>query len=307
MMLRAALAFVLLLGACEDGGEPPLVSLTVTPQGASDTAPLSLAKGLTRQLSVSGTYEDGRSVDLTSTATWESSDPGVATITPNGLVAGAAEGTALITSTIDRMVGSLEVQVGPPKVSAIDVRPNPVRIGLSYMSKSGTTVWTTLQLTAKATLTDKTQVDVSDKVAWTAAPGGFGLPVVTVSPSGLVTTELSVSPPSETVVSAASGGVSGQTRLHIYDQVIALEVESVLGGATLPVGESMELAAFATWASLPSLRTAVERNAVWASSNPSVVELGGTPYLVTCAAAGTSSVSATYQGSLGELTVTCLP
>ena len=306
MTLRAALAFVVILGGCEDG-DPPLVSLTVTPQEASDTVPLSFAKGLTRQLAVRGTYADGRSADLTLDVTWESSAPEVATVTPNGTVMGAAEGAAIISGAMDRVAGSIEVQVGPPKISTIDVRPNPARIGLSYMSSPGTTVWTTLQLSATAMLTDKTQTDVSDKVAWSAAPGGLGLPVVTVSPSGLATTELQVLPPSETVVSAALGAVIGRTRLYIFDQIIAFDVESVVGADTMYVGESMELAAYTTSASNPSRRTAVEQTAVWASSDPAVVKLGMTkPYSVTCVAAGTSSVSATYQGAPDQLTVTCL-
>lgn len=297
--------FVVILGGCEDG-DPQLVSLTVTPQESADTAPLSVTKGLTRQLAVRGTYADGHSADLTVDAAWESSAPEVATVTPRGTVTGAGEGTAIITSTIDRIVGSLEVMVGPPKIASIEVTPNPARIGLSYMSPSGMTVWTNLQLVATAMLTDKTQSDISDKVAWSAAPGGLGLPVVMVSPSGLATTELQVTPPSETVVSAQMGTVIGRTRLNIYDQIIAFDVESVSGSDTMYVGESMELGAFSTSASNPSRRITVAQPAVWASSAPAIVQLGVTPYIVTCAAAGTSSVSATYQGAQDQLTVTCL-
>lgn len=52
--------------------------------------------GSTAQLSVSYTLEDYTMKTITSIAAWESSDPGIATVTPGGLVTGVTAGTAEI-------------------------------------------------------------------------------------------------------------------------------------------------------------------------------------------------------------------
>ena len=51
------------------------------------------------QLIAIGTYSDGSSQDITSTVTWASSYPSVATINSAGLVTTVAQGTSTITAT----------------------------------------------------------------------------------------------------------------------------------------------------------------------------------------------------------------
>jgi hypothetical protein len=78
--------------------DPALVTIVVTP------ATLSVAAGSSIQLSAVGTFSDGSQRDITSTATWASPTPGVATVgttgagTP-GLVTGVAAGSVSIAAS----------------------------------------------------------------------------------------------------------------------------------------------------------------------------------------------------------------
>ena len=74
-----------------------LVSVAVTPVTPS------IAKGTTQQFVLTGTYTDSTTQNLTTQATWSSSDGGVALISnasgSKGLATGVAQGTSTITGT----------------------------------------------------------------------------------------------------------------------------------------------------------------------------------------------------------------
>ncbi len=72
---------------------PTLVSVALTP--ASST----LAPGATQQLTVTGTYGDSSTANLTAGSTFVSSSPGVATVSAAGLVTAVTVGSATITAT----------------------------------------------------------------------------------------------------------------------------------------------------------------------------------------------------------------
>jgi trimeric autotransporter adhesin len=72
---------------------------------------LSLAVGQASYLSAFVTTPDGDSCNLAPEVTWQSSAPGVATVSSNGSVTGVASGTATITGTYEGNSGSATVTV----------------------------------------------------------------------------------------------------------------------------------------------------------------------------------------------------
>jgi len=70
-----------------------LDSIAVTPPDAT------ILTGGTQQFTATGTYSDSSSQDLTSSASWSSSNTSVATINSSGLATGVAQGTSTITAT----------------------------------------------------------------------------------------------------------------------------------------------------------------------------------------------------------------
>ncbi|MGA3328912.1 MAG: Ig-like domain-containing protein, partial [Terriglobia bacterium] len=99
---------------------PVLMSIAVTPENPS------IAVGNTQQFTATGTNSDGSTQNLTSTATWSSSAPGVATITSGGLATGVTTGTSTISATMSSITGSTTLTVTPPVLMSIAVTPaNP--------------------------------------------------------------------------------------------------------------------------------------------------------------------------------------
>lgn len=84
----------------EQCGCQPLTGCDNTVTGIQiDPSAATVAPGLTEQLTVFGVESDGGVQDLTSTSTYVSSDPLVATVDANGLVTAVGPGTATITAT----------------------------------------------------------------------------------------------------------------------------------------------------------------------------------------------------------------
>jgi len=77
----------------------------VTPANAS------IAAGQQQQFTATGNYSDGSHQSLTSTATWTSSTPSVATIAAGGMATGVAAGSTTIQATVGSISGSTTLTV----------------------------------------------------------------------------------------------------------------------------------------------------------------------------------------------------
>ncbi len=121
----------LLFIACGDGGSgsntvtttsATLVSIAVTPNTPS------IAKGLTQQLTAMGTYTDGSTVDITSSATWTSANTSASTVTSSGLVTAVDVGDSIVTATKDSISGTATVTT---------VNSAPVGQNITYNANGG--------------------------------------------------------------------------------------------------------------------------------------------------------------------------
>lgn len=197
-------ALLFLLTACGGGGHsnsapPPvtLASITVTP-----TSP-SIAKGLTQQLSAKGTFTDGSTSDVTSSASWSSATASVASVdTHSGLATSLAVGSTVITATSGSVSASVTLLVTPAVVESIVISPNPAYAGIGINR----------QLTATGTYSDGSTADVSTLATWTST----NTSIATVEPeTGLVTAGSLGS----TSVAASIGSVVSSVPLSVVSQV----------------------------------------------------------------------------------------
>ena len=88
---------------------PALTSITVTP-GA-----YTIASGTAVQFHATGNYSDGTTLDLTTTATWSSSDGTIATVSNSagsqGLATGVAPGAVTISAASGAVSGTASLTV----------------------------------------------------------------------------------------------------------------------------------------------------------------------------------------------------
>ena len=90
----------------------PLVSLLVIPGPTSNIQP-----DATEQFAVNGSYQDGSTVNLTTSAVWASDTPTVVTISPVGFATGVSTGTAYISASFSG--------ISSPAVGLIVGTPSP--------------------------------------------------------------------------------------------------------------------------------------------------------------------------------------
>ncbi len=88
-----ALSVVIFTVACSSS---PAVPTTVATRSISGTAP---AVGGKSQYSAQAVLPDGAVENVTSTATWQSADTAIATVSSTGVVTGVTVGTTTVTAT----------------------------------------------------------------------------------------------------------------------------------------------------------------------------------------------------------------
>jgi 6-phosphogluconolactonase (cycloisomerase 2 family) len=175
-----------------------LLSLEIVP--ADTTLVTTTLSGTTQFLAI-GTYSDGSKRFLTTSATWTSSVPAVAsisnTLTTKGRATLAGYGETIITASFGGQVATTTFTVEQATVVAIAVTPASPTIALG----------TAVQFTATVTYSNGTTLVPASGVSWASSDIG----VATVNTSGLAT---SVSA-GTTTITATMGGVTGHATLKV--------------------------------------------------------------------------------------------
>lgn len=233
----------------------------------------SLPAGLTTQLTVTGVYEDGTSLDLTPTVVWSSSDPEVADVDEQGLVTTHAEGDVVITAELDGRATEAVVRVTDAALLGLTVAPDAVALLVGQSEP----------LTALASFSDGQTVDVTSQASWSAANNE------TVELNGNQVLGMT---PGTAQVTAEFGDLSASTTVTVRAaEVVSLTLapEKV----TLPLGTRTALAVEATFEDGSSQD--VTDDAAWTTSDPNVGTVLEDGFFVT-AGEGTVTISATFAG-----------
>ncbi len=254
-----------------------LVSIAVTPSKPS------ISVGATQQFTATGSYSDGSSKNLTSTALWSSSATGVATISPGGLAAGVAAGTSSITAKSGTISGSttLTVTSGLTLVTIV-VSPPDAAIPAG----------TTLQYMATGFYSNGTSANITNTATWNATGAA------TISTGGLAK-GVSVGTSS---ISASVGTVTGIANLTVTAPLL-------VSIAVTPVNPSVALGAAQQFTATGTYGDGSTQNltdvATWSSSNTGVAQIGSTG-IASALGFGQTTIQAAFAGIKGStgLTVT---
>ena len=184
------------------GSSPALVSIAVTPVSPT------IAKGLTQQFAAIGTYSDSSTQNLTSTATWSSTNAAVATISAAGLATGVAAGTSNITAGLNGVTSPADVltvtAVTLPVLVSVVVTPANAAIAAGG----------TQQYTATGTYSDASTQNLTGTATWSSTSAA----TATINSAGLATGVAS----GTTTIQATSGSVSGSTGLTVGQTIPGL-------------------------------------------------------------------------------------
>lgn len=146
-----------------------VVSVTVSPANPS------IAKGRNQAFTALATLTDSTMQDVTSTATWGSTNGTVASISATGLATALTVGTTTISATASSVPGSTTLTVTPAVVDSI------VLSGRTF-----TAVGASTRLTATGTLSDATMADVTALATWSSDAPAFARAATLVGVRGVV-------------------------------------------------------------------------------------------------------------------------
>lgn len=230
LFCTASLLAAALVAGCGGGGDQgrdpilgvpaaQLQSLTVTPPTAS------VAVGASQQFVATATYTDGSARDVTASSAWSSATPALASVNAgNGLAAGVATGSVLVSATFGGKSGAATLTV-----TAALATLTPVTLRVTPASAS-VAVGAIQQFVATATYSDGSSAIVSNSAGWSSLASA----TATVAPGGAATG-----------VTVGSTGISAS-----YGMLTASAALTVTAGATPPAAVSVNLGSAASFAVL---------------------------------------------------------
>jgi hypothetical protein len=261
------------------GGQPALQSIQVT--GVS----LSILTSATDQFTATGIYSaGGGSKNLTSTATWTSSDITVATISSGGLVTAKAQGTTTITATSGKVTGSATLTVTATLVS-IAVSPAAPAIAPG----------TTQAFKATGTYSDNSTQDITGTVTWSSSATGVATISNAVSTQGLA----SAVAHGTSTITATSGSISKTATLTVTNGVLQSIVVTP-ANSSITLGQVKQFTATGTFLDGSTTTTQDITNvSVWNSAtvNIATITVSG---VATGLKTGTTTITATWNSISGN-------
>jgi trimeric autotransporter adhesin len=272
--------------------------ITVTPAQLTSVrvgpAAPSVPRGLIAQLSATGLYTDGTTQDLTTTASWSSSDTNIATVsnaaTTEGVARAMNQGVVTITATVGAHSGSVQVSVSAAVLQLLQVTPSMPSIASGLQ----------LPLSATGVFSDSTTQDVTAQVVWTSSDELVATVSNVATMEGVVTARAA----GNAVITASLSGTTGSTAVTVTPAVLQ-QLQVTPFNPSRPRGLDVQLSATGVFSdgSTQNLTTQV----TWASANVNTVVISNMPStegLAHAQALGTTSVTATLSGITGSTPIT---
>jgi len=258
-------------------GSGTLQTVTVTP------ATQSIPALTTLQYKAIAGFTDGSTEDVTSQASWNSSNATVASITNIGLASGLTVGSTNITATF---------QTVQSNTATLGVTGG-VLTGISITPASPTTIakGTTITFVATGSYNDGTSATITNQVAWAQSTAGI------LTFNGAIATGNTLG--STNVTASLSGVTSNTAAVVVTGATLASIAVTPSTPGTLHINSTLTFVATGTYSdgTQQTLTTAS-----WNSATPATATIAQTG-VATGVAAGTSVITASAPGS-GNTTIT---
>ena len=253
-----------------------LTSIAITPN------PVSLPAGTNQSLTVTGTYSDGSTANLTASATFGSASSSTAAVNSSGLVHGVTAGSTTITATVQGVSSTDSIAVTSALLTSIAVTPSSSSVALGLHS----------QLTATGTYTDGSTANISSSVAWSSSSPS----TATVNSAGLVSTLATGSSTLTATLTSISGTASVTVTAAVLQSIAVTAPQN-----SFSLGLSLQLNAVGTYSDGTTQN--LTSTTTWSSQTPTVGVVSSTG-LATGHTTGTFNAVATTNGVSGSLIVT---
>ena len=267
-----------------------LVSIGVTPANPT------IASGLADALHATGVYTDNSTHDLTSSVTWSSSDPAVASVSnisgSYGLTTAASPGSAVVSATLGGVSGSTTLTVTAATLVSLGVTTVDSSIANGLKS----------QFTAIGTYTDNSTQVLTAQVVWNSSDPS----VATVSNASGYDGLATALAPGSVTITATLGAVSGSTGLTVTPATL---VSIGVTPTNSSIANGLTNQFMATGVYTDNSTQNLTASVAWSSSNTAVASVSNAPFshgLTTGVSAGLVIITAatgSVSGSTG-LTVT---
>jgi uncharacterized protein YjdB len=256
------------------GGGATLSSITIIPSS------FSLAAQQNKQLQALGVYSDGTTLDLTSQATWSSSNSNFVSVNGTGLATGVGTGSATITAAMGSVSGSATGTVTAASLSSIVVGPSTASVAIGQ----------TQPFSANGIFSDGSSTDMTNSVAWSSSAAN----IATINSTGLATGVAMGS----TTIDAGSGTTIGAASLTVTSAVLT-SIDISPDGQIIPIGGQYPLTLTGTYS---DNTTGPITNATWTSSDTTLATVDQTGNVTGVANSGANAV--TITATVGTLTNT---
>ncbi len=261
-----------------------LQSLTVSPGSAS------VPVGVEQQLTVTGTFSDSSTQDLTAQAVWSSSDFQVMAVSNAagsvGLVTASQAGTATVTATLLGLSASCDVTVTTATLQGISLSQPSATIAAGYE----------VQFTATGNYSDGSKHDVTGAATWSSSDGAVA---AVSSVSGMQGLASGIAAGTATITAALSG-LSTSAPVTVTDALLtAIAVAPDL--PTVPAGVKVPFTATGIFSDQTSQN--LTSQVTWATADSTVATITAAG-LAQGALAGATTISATLGSLSGSTTIT---
>ena len=294
------------IGAIIGCSSPSVTSLQLTP--ATET----LGAGDTAQFTATATYTQGTQgshpssqQNVSSTVTWTSSNPGVATISSSGLATAVGAGTTVITASIDGYPGQVSATAALTVIGSSGGSTSATLVSLSVIPGAQTvaTLNETTQFLAIGTTSTGATVDLTNQVSWSSS----STQIATVGAhTGLATAVGQGTSTITAIYGNTSGGavVTGSGTFTVTggakEQYVSVSVTPA--SQTLSAsGQTSQLIALATSGSTGLQQDVTASTQIaWQSSSPSIASVSASG-LITGLSAGSTTITAVLNNPDGSV------
>ncbi len=217
---------------------------------------VNIAAGEAIQLFAQGFYDDSSSQDISSQVNWSVDDPGLASISANGLLSATSNGSVQVSANLGAVTENKSISISNATLSSLEISPAFANLALGSQ----------LQLSATGVYSDASSRDLTAFVNWSSTDDS----IVSIDATGL----LSAHATGSVLVQANYSGQTSSSSIQV--QGISLSsIDLSSNPASLSQGFHSQFKAMGTYSDGSIID--ISQQVIWSSNQLSMAEVSNAP------------------------------